>query len=54
MMLRHVQEDAAADRVMGALGRVLAAGAVRTRDMGGTATTSEFTTAVCRELEAAG
>jgi isocitrate/isopropylmalate dehydrogenase len=31
---------------------VLATGAVRTRDLGGTATTAEFTTAVCAALEA--
>ena len=53
MMLRHLKEEAAADRVMAALERVLAIGHVRTRDLGGTATTTEFTTAVCREIEAA-
>ena len=31
--------------------RVLAAGAVRTRDLGGTATTTEFTDAICREID---
>jgi len=31
---------------------VLATGAVRTRDLGGTATTAEFTTAVCEALQA--
>ena len=33
---------------MDALGRVLTAGAVRTRDLGGTATTFEFADAVCQ------
>jgi isocitrate/isopropylmalate dehydrogenase len=38
-------------RVMGALGSVLTAGQVRTRDLGGTATTAEFADAVCRAIE---
>jgi isocitrate dehydrogenase (NAD+) len=51
MMLRHVGEDEAAGRIMAALNRVLAAGAVRTRDLGGTAKTTEFTAEICREIE---
>jgi isocitrate dehydrogenase (NAD+) len=51
MMLRHIDEHAAADRIMAALNRLLAAGEVRTRDLGGTATTTEFTGALCREME---
>jgi len=51
LMLRHIDEAAAADRIMAALGRVLEAGAVRTRDLGGTATTSAFADAVCRALD---
>jgi len=54
MMLRHLREDAAADRIMAALGRVLADPHARTRDLNGSATTTEFTAAVCREIEAAG
>ncbi len=50
LMLRHIHEEAAAARIMQALGRVLEAGSVRTRDLGGSATTTEFTAAVCREL----
>jgi isocitrate dehydrogenase (NAD+) len=50
LMLRHVDEGAMADRVMRAVTTVLA-GAVRTRDIGGTASTSEFADAVCRALE---
>jgi isocitrate dehydrogenase (NAD+) len=51
MMLRHIDEHAAADRIMRALDRVLAAGTVRTRDLGGSATTTEFTSAVCHAIE---
>jgi isocitrate dehydrogenase (NAD+) len=47
MMLRHIGEDAIASRVMGALERVLTDGKVRTRDLGGTASTTEFTRALC-------
>ena len=50
LMLRHITEDAAADRVMDALGRALASRETRTRDLGGTATTSAFADAVCRML----
>jgi len=50
MMLRHIDEGAAANRIMTALGTVLTAGAVRTRDLGGTASTLEFADAVCRAL----
>jgi isocitrate dehydrogenase (NAD+) len=51
MMLRHIDEHAAADRIMRALTRVLAAGQVRTRDLGGSATTTEFTAAICHAIE---
>jgi isocitrate dehydrogenase (NAD+) len=51
MMLRHIDEDRAADRIMSALGRVLSGGHTRTRDLGGTATTTEFAEAVCRAIE---
>jgi isocitrate dehydrogenase (NAD+) len=52
LMLRHIDESAAADRIMSALGRVLESGRVRTRDLGGTNTTFEFAEAVCRALGA--
>ncbi len=52
MMLRHLGEDAAADRIRAALERVLVKGETLTRDLGGTATTLSFTDAVCREVEA--
>jgi len=52
LMLRHVDEGAAADRIMKALEAVLSSGASRTRDLQGSATTTEFTDALCRALEA--
>jgi isocitrate dehydrogenase (NAD+) len=50
LMLRHLDEDAAADRVMAALSGVLTDGKVRTRDLGGAASTFEFADAVRRRL----
>jgi len=51
MMLRHLGEKAAADAVEGALWRVLSQGATVTRDLGGTASTMEFSDAICRQVE---
>jgi isocitrate dehydrogenase (NAD+) len=51
LMLEHIGERATADRIRAGLARVLATGASRTRDLGGTATTTEFTEAVCREIQ---
>ena len=51
LMLDYIGERMRAQRIREALARVLAAGTVRTRDLGGTASTTEFTDAVCRELE---
>jgi isocitrate/isopropylmalate dehydrogenase len=50
MMLRHIDEGAAAARIMDAVGSVLVAGEVRTRDLGGTASTTEYANAVCAVL----
>jgi isocitrate dehydrogenase (NAD+) len=50
LMLRHIGENAMADRIMTALGDILAEGRVRTRDLGGTSSTIEFTDAICRHL----
>jgi len=50
LMLRHIDEGAAADRIMQSLAAVLNAGAVRTRDLGGTASTLEFADAVVRNM----
>jgi isocitrate dehydrogenase (NAD+) len=52
MMLDHLGEPAASSRIRAALDRVLTDGVIRTRDLGGTATTTEFTDAICRQLEA--
>jgi isocitrate dehydrogenase (NAD+) len=49
-MLRHIDEGERADRIVKALGDVLSEGRVRTRDLGGTASTIEFTEAICRRL----
>ncbi len=50
LMLHHLNEDAVATRVMNAVTTVLG-GAVRTRDIGGTASTTEFADAVCRAMD---
>ena len=50
LMLRHIDEVAAADRIMKALETVLSSGATRTRDLKGSATTTEFTDALCRAM----
>ena len=50
LMLHHLDEGAAAERIMAALGAVLSEGTVRTRDLGGTATTFEFADAVVSRL----
>ena len=52
MMLRHIGEGEAADRIAAALGHVLSEGRVRTRDLGGTATTIEFADAIGHKLAA--
>ncbi len=52
LMLRHIEEDEAADRIMRATNAVLTGGAVRTRDLGGTASTLEYAEAICTALEA--
>jgi isocitrate dehydrogenase (NAD+) len=50
LMLRHIDEGAAADRLMQALGRVLTDRQVRTRDLGGAASTNAFADAVARAV----
>jgi isocitrate dehydrogenase (NAD+) len=50
LMLRHIDEGAAASRIMSALGRVLSEGSTRTRDLGGRASTAEFSDAICRAI----
>jgi isocitrate dehydrogenase (NAD+) len=51
LMLRHIDEGAAAERIMRALGTVLEARTIRTRDLGGTASTLEFADAVVQALQ---
>ncbi len=51
LMLYHIGEPVAAQRIQDAIVKVLASGPEhRTRDIGGTATTAEFTTALCDTL----
>ena len=51
LMLRHLDENDTADRIVGALHRVLVDGRIRTRDLGGTASTLEFAEAIARQLD---
>jgi isocitrate dehydrogenase (NAD+) len=50
LMLRHLDEDAAADRIMTALSGVLVAGKTLTRDLGGVASTMQFADAIVRAI----
>ena len=50
LMLRHINERAAADRIERAVLKVFADGKVRTRDIGGTATTDEFAETIIAKL----
>ncbi len=52
LMLQHIGETPMAERIMKALGVVLTEDRVRTRDLGGAATTTEFADAICRRLVA--
>jgi isocitrate dehydrogenase (NAD+) len=51
LMLRHIGEREAAERVERAMLKVFAEGKVRTRDIGGTARTNEFARAVVEAME---
>jgi isocitrate dehydrogenase (NAD+) len=51
MMLRHLSEKAAANRIALALERVLMRGEILTADLGGTASTKKFGEAIIREIE---
>jgi len=51
MMLEHIHEDAVAQRVQKAYDAVLADGKVMTRDLGGTAGTSEFADAIIARMK---
>jgi isocitrate dehydrogenase (NAD+) len=51
MMLDHIGEGETGQRIRAALGRVLTEARVRTSDLGGQASTTEFTEAICKELD---
>jgi isocitrate dehydrogenase (NAD+) len=51
MMLRHISERAAANRISRGLERVLTRGDVLTPDLGGHASTQKFAQAIIREIE---
>jgi len=50
MLLQHLGENEAAERVMAAIEQVSADTALHTRDLGGKATTADVTKAVCDAL----
>ncbi len=50
LMLRHLKEEAAADRIMNSIRKVFREGTHTTRDLGGKATTEEFADEVIRHL----
>jgi isocitrate dehydrogenase (NAD+) len=52
LMLRHIDEAAAADRIMAALAAVLSEDRTLTRDLGGSASTMEFADAIAGHLSA--
>src|SRR5262245_48874482 len=51
LMLRHIEERAAADKIETAMLSVYREGKVRTRDIGGSSSTNEFADAIIREMK---
>ena len=51
LMLRHIEERAAADKIETAMLNVYRDGKVRTRDVGGTSSTNEFADAIIRGMK---
>ena len=51
MMLNHIHEEAIAERIKAAYNAVLGEGKTLTRDLGGSASTSEFADAVIAKLK---
>jgi isocitrate/isopropylmalate dehydrogenase len=49
-LLEACDEKPAAERIFAAIAKVLSAGAVRTRDLGGDATTTEMTRALIQAM----
>jgi isocitrate dehydrogenase (NAD+) len=49
-MLNHIEEREAAERIEHAMLEVFSEGKVRTRDIGGTATTDEFADVIISKL----
>ena len=52
LMLRHIDETDAANRITAAMNAVLQEGQTRTRDLGGTASTIEYADAISARLKA--
>ncbi|MEK6335691.1 MAG: isocitrate dehydrogenase (NAD(+)) [Acidobacteriota bacterium] len=50
LMLRHIEERAAADRIETAMLAIFEEGKVRTRDVGGTSSTEEFAEAIIKKM----
>ncbi|MEO6588131.1 MAG: isocitrate dehydrogenase (NAD(+)) [Pyrinomonadaceae bacterium] len=50
LMLRHIEETDAADRMEKALMNVFAEGNIRTKDLGGSASTADFATAIIEKI----
>src|SRR5437870_8650204 len=50
LMLRHIEERAAADKIENAMRKVFEEGKVRTRDIGGSASTNEFADEIIRKM----
>jgi isocitrate dehydrogenase (NAD+) len=50
LMLRHIGEGAIADRVVAALNAILTERRIRTKDLGGTASTTEFADAIAQRM----
>jgi isocitrate dehydrogenase (NAD+) len=51
LMLHHIEERAAANKIESAMLKVFAEGRVRTRDIGGSATTDEFADAIINQMK---
>ncbi|HEY5837833.1 MAG TPA: isocitrate dehydrogenase (NAD(+)) [Pyrinomonadaceae bacterium] len=51
LMLRHIEERTAADKIEGAMLTVFEEGKVRTRDIGGSASTNEFAEAIIAKMK---